>query len=111
MIIPRTLSNLICEGGFPDEDSLLSLGMAIGVFHDVRGETGVSSEILDIERLSAYELCAIMVNDQSVKEVDIERMKDILFGHLLGGLSMMEEKVGRKRGIDAFIAVATMLPR
>ncbi len=109
-LLPEDLDTLVCEGGFRNEEAVLSLALSIGVFHGAKGSKDEVPEGTDLERLVGFDLSAFILSGTSYPEVGIDEMRHLLMQHLAGGISMMEKKIGKKRGMDALKTIAGMLP-
>lgn len=104
------LGRLIFEGGFPDELSLTSFCMSVGVFHDRRVDEGRIPFGLRVDDLTSYEVCSLILNDQSGKEMDLRKMNRLLEEHLLGGIDLVLEKTGNTSGLESMIRLTKLMP-
>ncbi|HHD16857.1 MAG TPA: hypothetical protein ENK47_09125 [Euryarchaeota archaeon] len=108
---PPELAGLICEGGFPDERSLLSFAMSLGVFHGKRKEPEGSTNLIDVQELESYPLCVLVITDGGRSDMEPSRVREVLAEHLHAGLSMMKVEVDRSRGTRALRRIASLLPK
>lgn len=108
--LPRDLSRLITEGGFREEKDLLSFALAVGVFNDRKGDPSVIPERVVVDSLSAYPLCALIIDDNKPGYLSIEEMARVLQEHLAGGLELMVERAKGRSETDALKEMVGMTP-
>jgi len=104
------LGSLIFEGGFPDELSLISFCLSVGVFHNRRVDEGRIPFGLKVDDLTSYEVCSLILNYQSLKEMNLRKMNKILEEHLLGGIEMVIEKTRNTSGLESLTRLTKLMP-
>jgi hypothetical protein len=108
--IPADLEFLICEGGFPDEKSLTSFALALGIFNDVEGDSGDMDGMISPETLPSYSLSALVLSDGGRKDISMDRMREMMLRRIAGGLDLIITKVRGKSSIPALKELASMIP-
>ena len=101
---------LIFEGGFPDERSLASFCLSIGVLHDRRSGKGDIPFGLEIDDLDSYELCSLVLIDQMKEDIDLRSMNRLLGEYARGGAEMVLETMKGKMGFEALNSLLKLMP-
>ena len=104
------IGRLVFEGGFPDENSLLSFCLSVGVLHDRRAFDIDLPYDIKVEDLSSYELCSLILHDQSGDEKDLQVVTNTLDEHLKGGILLVRKTIKGRSGIDALISLIKLIP-
>jgi hypothetical protein len=104
------IGRLMIEGGFPDEISLISFCMSVGVFHNRRMKHGSIPFGLKVDDLTSYEVCSLIINDQSEEELELREMNMLLEEHLLGGINMILEEIKGTSGLESLKRASKLMP-
>jgi hypothetical protein len=106
--MPNDLGHLVCEGGFPDVGSLTSFALALGIFHDMKGE--FRDNIPAPETLSSYSLAALIISEGGTRDMDVEEMRKEMIGMISGGYDMMSD-ICRGRSVQSALKkIAKLIP-
>jgi hypothetical protein len=103
------ISQLIGEGGFPDERSFLSFCLSAGVFYGRRSQKEENLGI-PLDELTSYHICSLVVLFENGGEMETDRMRDLLREYLNGGIQLVREKTAGKHGMEPLFEVANIMP-
>lgn len=106
--IPEALEPLVCEGGFPDEGSLASFALALGIFHDRKG--GYEDIMPAPEILPSYSLAALIISDGGSRDLDVEEMRKEMMARISGGYEILYEICQGKSAQSALKQIAKLVP-
>lgn len=110
-IVPEELRCLIREGGFQDDNTLVSFALALGIFNDLKGDPQDISDRISPETLRSYTLSAIIISEGGIRDLDMEEMRKLMLQRISGGFGLLKERVKGKVGSTALKEVALMIPR
>ncbi|MFO8050795.1 MAG: hypothetical protein R6V01_03760 [Thermoplasmatota archaeon] len=108
--LPEQLLSLIGEGMFPDQSSLLSFCLAVGLSEDVRNNGPFSSVPGDLTEWEIWPMVQIVVHDMDSSVSDMTGMRKFLLPFLNGGTELVIQRIGGSKGIKALRKISELLP-
>ena len=105
------LLHLVSETGFSSQIGLFDMALSLGLFFDRKGKRGEGAyENVEVSDLGIWPQVQIIVHIKNGAITDVSEMNGYLEPYLLGGLDIITEKIGRKRGYNALKAMGDLIP-
>jgi hypothetical protein len=108
--LPPEIDDLVSGYGFGSVRDLISFCLALGIFHDSKGDPNLYKDMISPETLPSYTLAAIVLSDGGNEDIGIEEMREMMLSRISGGVEILSRKIGNKNGVRALEEVARLIP-